>query len=221
MKILIVEDNRNLRENLVFLLKKNNFLASWVFSAEEALEKIAWNGYDLIILDINLPKMSGKEFLGKIRKEQKNISVIILSSNSMLSDKIELFDLWADDYLTKPFEIEELLARIKSLLRRQENKHFENEKKVWDLTINFDSKKIFLNGKEIELTHKQYLIMELLLKNFWVPKTKNDILEYVWWDWQENLELSSTTLESHIYSLRKIFWKCFIKTRKWTWYIIE
>lgn len=220
MKILVVEDNKILRENLLFLLKKNNFLAEEAKNWQEALEKNSFSLYDAIILDINLPIMSWKEFLKEIRKIWKNTPVIALTSNSMLEDKLELFDLWVDDYLTKPFEFDELLARIKSILKRSDKK-IENKKEFWDFSINFDSKKIFLKNEEIVLTYKQYLLIEFLVKNFWYPQTKQKIMEYVWWENEENLEFDSTTLESHIYSVRKKFWKNFIKTIKWIWYVIE
>lgn len=220
MKILIVEDNKNLRENLVFLLKKNNYLAEWAFCWEEAIKKIYSSNYDAIILDINMPIMDWREFLKKIRQDWKNIPVIALTSNSMLEDKLEIFDLWVDDYMTKPFEIDELLARLKSILKRSEKK-IENLKEIWDLVINFSSKKIFFKQEEVNLTYKQYLLIEFLAKNFWYPQTKIKIMEYVWWENEENLEFNSTTLESHIYSLRKKFWKNFIKTIKWIWYIME
>ena len=164
--------------------------------------------------------INGKEFLVKIRSNWKNIPVIVLTSNSMLDDKLELFDLWADDYMTKPFEIEELIARIKSILKRWNNK-IENIKQIWNISINFDSKKILLNWEEQIFTYKQYLIIELLAKNLWYPQNKVKIMEYVWWESEENLEFDSTTLESHIYSIRKKLGKNFIKTIKWIWYIIE
>lgn len=220
MKILIVEDNKNIRENLIFLLKKNNFLWEWATNWKEALEKISFSNYDAIILDINMPILNWKEFLKKIRENWKNTPVLALTSNSMLEDKLELFDLWVDDYLTKPFEFEELLARLKSILKRWIKK-IEDIKNIWDFFINFTSKKIFLKNEEIILTFKQYLLVEFLIKNFWYPQTKQKILEYVWWENEENLEFDSTTLESHIYSIRKKLGKNFIKTIKWIWYVIE
>lgn len=221
MKILVVEDNKILRENLIFILKKNNFLAEWAFCWKEALEKVTNSPYDAIILDINMPIMNGKEFLKILRENWKNTAVIALTSNSMLEDKLELFDLWVDDYLTKPFETEELLVRLKSILKRGKNGILEEKKEIWDFCINFSTKKIFLRNEEVSLTLKQYLLIEFLVKNFWYPQTKLKIMEYVWWEVEENLEFDSTTLESHIYGIRKKFWKDFIKTIKWVWYVIE
>ncbi|PZM86676.1 hypothetical protein DLH72_00305 [Candidatus Gracilibacteria bacterium] len=150
----------------------------------------------------------------------KNIPVIALTSNSMLEDKLEIFDLGVDDYMTKPFEIDELLARLKSILKRSEKK-IENLKEIGDLVINFSSKKIFFKQEEVNLTYKQYLLIEFLAKNFGYPQTKIKIMEYVWGENEENLEFNSTTLESHIYSLRKKFGKDFIKTIKGIGYIME
>ena len=229
MKILIIEDNPNLRENLIFLLKKNNFVAEWVLHWKEALEKIRKNSYDAVVLDINLPVMNGKEFLKILRSSWNNIPVIALTSDSLLSDKLEVFELWVDDYVTKPFEIDELVMRLKAILKRTE-KIIEDKIIIWDFEINFSKSKIFTSHQpsslqeqklEISFPHKQYLIIEYLAKNKWFPITKIKLMEYVWGEAEENLEFNSTTLESHIYAIRKKLGKGFIKTIKWVGYIIE
>jgi DNA-binding response OmpR family regulator len=138
----------------------------------------------------------------------------------MLQDKLEMFELWVDDYLTKPFEIEELVARLKSLLKRWEQK-IDDEKISWNLKINYSKNKIYFKNNEVNFPHKQYLILEFLMNNIWYPQNKVKIMEYVWWEAEENLDLNSTTLESHIYAIRKKLWKQFIKTVKGVWYIIE
>ena len=220
MKILIIEDNKILRENLCFLLKKFNFLCESVWNWKDWLEKAFSNNYDAIILDVNLPIMNGIEFLKFFRKSGKTTPVIALTSNSLLDDKLTMFDLWVDDYITKPFEIEELVARLKSIFKRN-SKEIENSKNIWDVEVNFSKSKVFLKWEYIEFPHKQYLIIEYLTKNFWYPQNKTKIMEYVWGESEENLELNSTTLESHIYSIRKKIHKDFIKTVKWIWYVIE
>ena len=220
MKILIIEDNPILRENLIFLLTKFSYLAESAQNGKIALEKINNNTFDAIILDVNMPIMWGKEFLQNLRKNNNSTPVITLTSDSMLQDKLEMFELWVDDYLTKPFEIEELVARLKSLLKRGENK-IDDEKIAGDLKINYSKNKIYFKNEEISFPNKQYLILEFLMKNIWYPQNKLTIMEYVWWEAEENLELNSTTLESHIYSIRKIIGKDILKTVKWTWYIIN
>lgn len=220
MKILIIEDNPILRENLTFLLKKFSYLAESAENGKIWLEKLSQSCFDAIILDVNMPVMNGKEFLKNIRERDITTPVIALTSDSMLQDKLDMFELWVDDYLTKPFEIEELIARLKSILKRKD-KQIDEEKIIWNLKINYSKKKIYLDEREINFPQKQYLILEYLLKNNGYPQNKVKIMEYVWWEAEENLEFNSTTLESHIYAIRKVVWKDIIKTVKGIWYIIE
>jgi DNA-binding response OmpR family regulator len=138
----------------------------------------------------------------------------------MLDDKIDMFELWVDDYLTKPFNFWELFVRLKSLTKRKWVIK-SNIEKIWNIEINYSSNKIFLDKKEVEFQNKQYKIIKYLLDNKWYPKTKIEIMEYVWWEQEENLNFNTTILESHIYIIRKKLGKNFIKTIKWVWYIIE
>ncbi len=220
MKILIIEDNKILRENLIFLLKKFNYLWEGAENGKIACEKTMNTNYDAIILDVNMPIMNGKEFLVQLRKSGKCTPVVALTSNSMLEDKLEMFDLWVDDYLTKPFEIEELIARLKSILKRADKK-IDDLKHIWEYSINFSNNKVFQWKTEISFPYKQYLIIEFLAKNIGYPQKKIKIMEYAWGEAEENLDFDSTTLESHIYAIRKKLWKDFIKTIKWIGYIIE
>lgn len=220
MKILIIEDHPKLRENISKYLKANSYLPESAFNWQEALEKISFSNYDLIVLDINMPIMDGREFMKKFRTKNKKTPVIALTSNSMLDDKIEMFELWVDDYLTKPFELKELELRIKSLLSRKETT-IDDILQIWDITINYSGKKVYKKDSQIELSNKEYLIIEFLSKNKWYPKTKIQLLEHVWWEQEENLELSSTTLEAHISTIRKKISNDFIKTIRWVGYIIE
>ena len=138
----------------------------------------------------------------------------------MLEDKVEIFNLGVDDYITKPFELKELEIRINAILKRKDKE--ENDKiTVWKFEINLSKHKVFLSWKEIDLSNKEYLIIEFLSVNKWYPKSKNQILEHVWWEQEENLNLSSVTLEAHISVIRKKIWKTFIKTIRWVGYIIE
>ena len=220
MKILVIEDHPKLRENIQKFLKISGYLSEWAFNWKEALEKIALNKYDLLILDVNMPIMDGREFMQKLRKSWNNIPVIALTSNSMLDDKLEMFELWVDDYLTKPFELKELEARIKALLKRKDKK-IEDIIKIWDIEINLSNHKIFKSKKEVKFWNKHFLIIEFLARNKGIIKSKNEILEKVWWEAEENLDLSSTTLEAHISVIRKKLGKDFIKTIKGSWYLIE
>lgn len=220
MKILVIEDHPKIRENIITFLNLKGYVAEWAVHGEEALYKIADSGYDILILDVNLPIMNGKEFLKKIREKWNTTPVIALTSNSMLEDKLELFNLWVDDYLTKPFELLELEARLQSLFKRKE-KLIEEKSTIWNLEIDYVRHKILKSGKEIAVSNKEYLIIEFLAKNRGIPKNKVEIFEYVWGEREENLDMSSVTLEAHISYIRKKFWKDIIKTIKWVGYVIE
>jgi len=220
MKILVVEDHPRLRENIMKFLKLSWYISEWAFNWEEALEKVSLNKYDLIILDINMPILNGREFIKILRKKWDTIPVIALTSNSMIDDKLEMFEFWIDDYMTKPFELKELEARIKALLKRKE-KIIEKNITIKNIKIDLNNHKIYKENKEIDFWNKHYLIIEFLAINKWVIKSKIQILEKVWWESEENLNLNSTTLEAHISVIRKKLWKDFIKTVKWSGYIIE
>ncbi|MFA5916950.1 MAG: response regulator transcription factor [Candidatus Gracilibacteria bacterium] len=220
MKILIIEDHPKLRENIAKYLKINSYVAETAIHGLDALEKLRNTDYDLIILDINMPLMNGKEFMKRLREKKKDIPVIALTSNSTLDDKVEMFELGVDDYLTKPFELKELELRIRSLTKRKDLK-IEDIIVINDLEINLAKHKVYKENKEIELSNKEYLIIEFLSKNRGYPKNKTDILEQVWGEFEENLDFSSTTLEAHISTIRKKLGPNFIKTIKGVGYIVE
>ncbi|EKE28260.1 MAG: two component transcriptional regulator, winged helix family protein [uncultured bacterium (gcode 4)] len=220
MKILIVEDNFRLRENLVKFFKMSNIVAEEATNWQEALQKTTQTEYDCIILDINMPLMNWKVFLQNLRSQKSDTPVLALTSNSMLDDKVELFNIWADDYVTKPFELEELLVRVKALLRRRPE-IIEDKINVKDIEIDILHHKVLKDWKSITLTNKEYLIIEFLSINRWIPKNKTELLEKVWWELEETLNLSSITLEAHISVIRKKLWKDLIKTIKWVGYVIE
>ncbi|MDD3145006.1 MAG: response regulator transcription factor [Candidatus Gracilibacteria bacterium] len=220
MKILIIEDHPKIRENISKFLKISGYLSETAINGFEALEKVKHNHYDVIILDINMPIMDGREFMKNIKKLEIKIPIIALTSNSMLDDKVEMFDLGVDDYLTKPFELKELELRIKAVGKRK-NMEIQELITIGNIEINLSKHKIFSKEVEIELSNKEYLIIEFLSINKGFPKSKIQILEHVWGEQEENLNLSSVTLEAHISVIRKKIGKDFIKTIKGVGYIIE
>lgn len=220
MKILIIEDHPKIRENISKFLKISWYLSETAINWLEALEKVKHNHYDIIILDINMPIMDGREFMKNIKKMEIKVPIIALTSNSMLDDKVEMFDLGVDDYLTKPFELRELELRIRAVWKRK-NMEIQELITIWNIEINLSKHKVSSKKVEIQLSNKEYLIIEFLSINKWFPKSKIQILEHVWWEQEENLNLSSVTLEAHISVIRKKIWKDFIKTIKWVGYIIE
>ena len=166
MKLLLVEDEADLNRSLTKLLKKEHFSVDSAFDGEEALEFLEMVDYDLIILDIMMPRMDGFAFLEKIRQAGKQVIVLVLTARDSLEDKIRGLDLGADDYLVKPFEFEELLARLRALLRRQQRE--------------LVSQKIDLGDMVLELTAKEYEVLEYLARNQDHILSREQIRDHVW-----------------------------------------
>ncbi len=219
MKILVIEDHPKIRENIITYLNIKGHTAEWAVHGAEALEKLYAN-YDIIILDVNMPIMDGRKFLQTMREKGVQCPVITLTSNSMIDDKLEIFDLGADDYMTKPFDMRELEARIIALARRKE-KTIEELIEVGPYTID-TGKHIIRRGESImEISNKEFGILEFLGRNKWYPKSKSSILEAVWGMREEALNFNSITLEAHISTIRKKLGKDIIETIKWVWYQIN
>ncbi len=219
MKILIIEDHPKIRANIIEYLNLKGYIAEWAIHGEEALSLLHAN-YDIIILDMNMPIMDGQTFIEKIRKNGDPTPVIVLTSNSLLTDKVTMFDLGADDYVVKPFEMRELEARIIALSRRRE-KSIEEVIEFWEYTIDIGRKMVKKWELQMEVSHKEYGIIEYLSRNKWYPKSKLEILEAVWGMREAELAMDSVTLEAHISTIRKKLWKSIITTLKWTWYFIS
>ena len=164
MKLLLVEDSLQLNKALSTLLKRNSYIVDSAFDGEEALTLLKQYEYDVIILDIMLPKIDGLEVLKRARLNKISTPIIMLTAKSTIEDKITGLDLGADDYLAKPFSTEELLARIKALLRR---KPTYNDKQVFsygDLALDESTFTLSNGDKQITLMNKELQIMALLLK---------------------------------------------------------
>lgn len=218
MKLLIIEDHPKIRTNLIEFFELKGYTAEWAVHGEEAFSMLHAN-YDIIILDMNMPVMDGKTFISKIREKGLQIPVLVLTSNSLIDDKITMFDLGADDYVTKPFDMREVEARVIALLRRRE--------KMLEEIIDFDKYRLEVGKKVLkkwsavmELSNKEYGIVEFLARNKWYPKSKADILEAVWGMREAELAMDSITLEAHISTIRKKLGKHIIETMKGIGYLI-
>jgi DNA-binding response OmpR family regulator len=200
MRILIIEDSKEITNFLKLSLEGEQFVVDVAEDGEKGSFWARTNDYDLIILDNILPKKTGLEVCEEIRKSGKTMPIIVLSVRSETLTKIQLLNAGADDYLIKPFSFEELLARIRALLRRP--KVIESEiLQVDDLTL--DTKKCLVKrGKkeEIYLTRKEFMLLEYLLKNSGSVLSRGMIMEHVW---DMNVDPFSNTIESHILSLRR------------------
>jgi len=199
MKILLIEDEKA----IINFLKPNLEDACFVIDVAEDGESGSFmartNNYDLIILVNVLPKKEGNQVCQEIRDAKKNTPILMLSVVANAEKKIEMLNLGADDYLTKPFSFKELLARIQALLRRP-NKVEGKDIKISDLTLNTRSNLVTKNGKTVSLTKKEYMLLEYLMKNQGEVLSRAMILEHVW---DINADPFSNTIETHILSLRK------------------
>lgn len=179
MRILVVEDEKDLNNIITKHLKKNNFSVDSVFNGEEALEYLDYGTYDLIILDIMLPKVNGYEVIKKLRENKNEIAVLMLTARDSIKDKIKGLDLGADDYLIKPFDFGELLARIRALVRRKYG-NTSNTMEIDDLCIDIAKKTVVRGGKNIELTGKEYEVLEYLIQNKGHVLSRDKIRDSVW-----------------------------------------
>jgi two-component system copper resistance phosphate regulon response regulator CusR len=200
MKILIVEDNVELNDTIKEILEMNGYLVDSAYDGEEALEFLSLSEYDLIILDIMLPKLDGYEVCKIARTKGIETPVIMLTAKDQTKDKVHGLDLGADDYLVKPFDIEELLARIRALIRRTSAEKSDIVH-ISYLTIDLKNRKVEKNGKEIDLSPKLFCILENLVRN------KGNIVSYeslMNKCWDINDYPSKETVRSNIKLLRKL-----------------
>ncbi len=200
-RVLIVDDEPLIVKGLKFSLEQEGYETDCAYNGEEALEKYSANHFDIILLDVMLPGISGTEVCHRIRKESM-IPIIMLTAKSADEDKIEGLTEGADDYLTKPFNVVELKARMKNLLRRTEGAPVNtapNEIRVKNLIMDKDKRTVIISGKEIELTAKEFDILLLLVTNPEKVFRREDLLEYIWKDYSGDIR----TVDVHIRRLRQ------------------
>jgi DNA-binding response OmpR family regulator len=179
MKILIIEDEAKVASFLKKGLQHAGYESDVAADGEEGYEKIVRNSYDLILLDLMLPKMSGFELIPSIRKHKPSIPIIAVTAKSSVQDRVQGLNIGCDDYLTKPFSFAELLARIQVQLRRGDHTS-SLELCAADLILNPVKRKVTRGGKTIDLSNKEFFLLEYLLKNKDQIVTRNMIVENVW-----------------------------------------
>ncbi len=199
MRILIVEDEKDLCQMIAKSLKESGYEVDIANNGNEAMELLDVENYDLIVLDLNLPEIDGMEILEEFRTFNQDTKIIILSARSQIKDKVEGLDKGANDYLSKPFHLDELEARIRSLTRRN---FITNNQMLSYKNLNFDSKKriVKIDDKEISLTRKELGILEYLLLNRGRPISQEELIDHVW---DSSVDLFSNSIRVHISALRK------------------
>lgn len=201
MKILIIEDEKQMLENMVQSLEKENYLVETAQNFDEAAEKLAVFEYDCILLDIGLPGGSGLELLAELKKEQKADGVIIVSARNSLDERIRGLNLGADDYLPKPFHLAELHARVKAVIRRRQFKG-NTVIECNELQIDTDKRVVYINNKEVNLNRKEFDILLYLVTNKDRLVNKVALAENVWGDYIDQTN-SFDFIYSQIKNLRK------------------
>ncbi len=200
MKILVVEDNEELNNTLKEILELNGYYVDAVFDGEEALEHMKMYDYDAVILDIMLPKVDGFRVCQIVRERKDDTPILMLTAKDSTQDKVKGLDIGADDYLVKPFEIEELLARVRALIRRVSTEK-TNVVKIKDITIDLDKREVYRDGKNLIITPKLFCILEQLIRNRGKVVTYESLMNKCWdiTDYP-----SRETVRANIKLLRKI-----------------
>ncbi|MFA5894865.1 MAG: response regulator transcription factor [Candidatus Shapirobacteria bacterium] len=198
MRILVVEDDEVLSKNISIILKRASYAVDMAKDVDEASNKLASMEYDLVLMDWKLPDGNGIDLCKETRKNNPEVKIIMLTANSQVEDKIEGLDAGADDYITKPFEMDELLARIRSALRRSGLSTLKTII-IDDLQIDTALRIVKRGGKEIALSTKEYALLEYLALNEGMAVSRVDLLSHVW---DENANIFSNTVDVHIRYLR-------------------
>jgi len=201
MKILIIEDEKQLVKSITTALRTEGYVCEIAYSAAEANEKILVFDYDCILLDINLPDVSGLTILAKIKSHNKPDGVIIITAKNSLEDKVKGLNLGADDYLAKPFFMPELIARVSAIIRR---KQFNGNNKITfqEIAIDILGKAVTVNNTEIDLTRMEYALLAFLIANKNRVVSKNAIAEHLSGDDAELLD-KFDFIYSHMKNLKR------------------
>ncbi|WP_072772912.1 response regulator transcription factor [Desulfitobacterium chlororespirans] len=199
MKILLAEDEKSLSSAIAKGLRKLGYAVDQIYDGEDALAYLEINEYDLLILDLNMPKVDGLTVLNTLRKADSELKVLILSARSEIEDKVRGLDSGANDYLAKPFDFEELTARIRNLLRWSFT-YKESHLTCGGLELDIPGKAVAVGGVPVNLTNKEYSILEYLMFHMGKVVGAEEIIEHVW---DSEADLFSNSFKYHMHSLKK------------------
>lgn len=218
MRILVAEDQHTLARNIQKSLQSEElYVVEVAFDGEEALHKASINDYDCIILDVMMPKIDGFTICKTLRENKCRTPILILTSLSQKENIIKGLDAGADDYLSKPFEMSVLCARIRALLRRNESMR-SPALSAHNITLDPNTRHVELNGETIDMAPKEYALLEYLLRNMDIVQSREHIIEHVWGE--SEAAMFSQTLDVHVAYLRKKIGKDVITTVPGAGYMI-
>lgn len=199
MRILLAEDEKNLNDIIVKTLKKEHYSVDSCFNGEEALDYMQCAEYDIVILDIMMPKKNGLDVLSSIRKSGNKVPVLLLTAKDSIEDRVRGLDQGADDYLVKPFATDELLARLRALLRRECGR-LDNTYRIANLTVDIAARTAYRDEVEISLSSKEFSILEYLISNQGIVLTRDKIEQHIW---NYDYDGGSNVVDVYIRYLRK------------------
>ncbi|MFT3986006.1 MAG: response regulator transcription factor [Lachnospiraceae bacterium] len=199
MRILVVEDEPDLNDVIVKKLESEHYAVDWCMNGDEALDYINCAEYDAVILDIMLPGINGLEVLRRIRSQSNKTPVLLLTARDSIEDRVAGLDKGADDYLVKPFAFDELLARIRAMIRRSSG-HVSNVLSVADLVMDCDFREVTRGGTSILLSSKEFAILEFMMHNKGIVLTREKISQHIW---NYDYEGGSNVIDVYIRYLRK------------------
>jgi two-component system OmpR family response regulator len=216
MRVLVVEDEPDLRRGLVQVLREEGYAVDEAGDGEEGLYKAATWEYDAVLLDIMLPRLDGWEVLRRLRRERKT-PVLILTARDAVNDRVRGLDIGGDDYLVKPFELAELLARLRALIRRSAGQAV-SALTIGDVVIDTAARQVTQAGQLVSLTAREYALVELLALHRGQLVSRSMIYEHLFDESEDSL---SNLVDVHISNLRKKLGKDFVTTRRGQGYLIE
>ncbi len=222
MRILIIDDNRTITENISLYLKNKWYDTAVAYNGEIAFDMIRREKYDFLIVDRMMPEIDGLALIRMLQARSIHIPFLFLTALSKQTDKIEWLSLGADDYLVKPFDLQELVLRIENIARRNGTSQTISTKNILidSLDIDIESKSVKKDGKRIELSPKEYSLLEILLENRGKILSRDFLYEEVWWDYEVSDQVLET-INVHIAHLRKKLTPDLIRTVKLSGYIID
>lgn len=213
LSLLLVEDTKTIAESIKKYLELDWHKVMWVDHWDYANELVKHQSFDIILLDLMLPWVDWITIAKTIRSVHPETPILIMTAKWQLEDKLEWFEVWADDYLVKPFDLEELEARVLSLAKRLPNKV---ELVFEDIRLDSNQKKVFKWEKELKFSLKEFQILEMLMQNQWIAISRLDIIEEIWW-WEAWFE-EDWKLDVYLSTIRRKIGKDRIETIKWFWY---
>lgn len=217
MKILLVEDDIPLAQGLKQSLRNESYTINWVDKGNDAVNAVLTEDFDSVILDLGLPDIDGLDVLRKIKEKNKHIPVLILTARDGVENKVKGLDLGAEDYLAKPFDIAELLARLR-VIERRIGTNQDNTIVINNIKLDTKAQQILMDDESVNFSRREYMIVKSLMENAGRINSKAS-LENKLYEWGE--EVCSNTIEVHVHNIRKKLPKTFIKTVRGVGYIVS